>query len=77
MLKKISALVLLFIGVLPGLLAQQINNSETEKKYTAFDMRNNGKIYVVVAVILIILIGLLIYLFILDRKITLLEKESS
>ena len=40
-------------------------------------MRNDGKIYVVVAVILIILLGLLIYLFTLDRRLKMLEKKSS
>lgn len=40
-------------------------------------LRSDGKIYVVVAVILIILIGLLIYLFALDRRLKMLEKKSS
>ena len=40
-------------------------------------MRNDGKIYVVVAVILIILLGLLFYLFALDRRLKMLEKKSS
>ena len=39
-------------------------------------MRSNGKIYVVVAVMLIILIGIAIYLFTLDRKISRLEKNK-
>ena len=34
-----------------------------------------GKIFVVVAVLAVILIGIIIYLFILDRKISRLEKE--
>lgn len=38
-------------------------------------MRANGKIYVVVAIILIVLIGLVSYLFVLDRKIGKLEKQ--
>lgn len=38
-------------------------------------MRSNGSIYVVVAIILIILFGLIAYLFTLDRKISRLEKE--
>lgn len=38
-------------------------------------MRSDGKIYVVVAIVLFILIGLIAYLFLLDRKITRLEKE--
>jgi tetrahydromethanopterin S-methyltransferase subunit D len=39
-------------------------------------MRSNGKIYVVVAVCLTILIGLFIYVFSLDRKISKIEKEQ-
>ena len=39
-------------------------------------MRSNGKIYVVVAVIVVIVIGLFIYLVNLDRKITKLEKNT-
>lgn len=39
-------------------------------------MRSNGKIYVVVAVILTIFAGIIIYLIRLDRKITKLEKQS-
>lgn len=37
-------------------------------------MRSNGKIFVVVAVCLTILIGLFIYVFLLDKKISRLEK---
>ena len=37
--------------------------------------RANGKIYVVVAVLTVITIGLLAYLFALDKKISKLEKE--
>lgn len=40
-------------------------------------MRSNGKIYVVVGIILIVLIGLIAYLFLLDRKITRLENKLS
>lgn len=38
-------------------------------------MRSNGKIYVVVGVILIIIIGLFVYLFSLDKKVSRLEKN--
>jgi len=38
-------------------------------------MRSNGKIYVVVAVILTIFAGIIIYLIRLDRKISRLEKD--
>ena len=39
-------------------------------------MRSNGRIYVVVAVVVVILIGLILYLIRLDRKISRLEKEK-
>ncbi len=40
-------------------------------------MRSNGRIWVVIAVMLTILIGLVLYLVRLDRKISKLEKESN
>lgn len=39
-------------------------------------MRSNGKIYVVIAVMLTILLGLVLYLVRIDRKVTKLEKEK-
>ncbi|MEL4428035.1 CcmD family protein [Shewanella indica] len=39
-------------------------------------MRSNGKIFVVMAVVVTILIGLFIYIATVDRKITRLEKEK-
>jgi CcmD family protein len=38
-------------------------------------MLENGKIFVVVAVLALILIGIFVYLFSIDRKVTKLEKE--
>lgn len=38
-------------------------------------MRANGKIYVVVAIMVIILVGILAYLFLIDRKVSRLEKR--
>ncbi len=38
-------------------------------------MRSNGKIYVVVAVALTILLGLFLYVFLIDKKLGKLEKE--
>ena len=40
-------------------------------------LRSNGKIYTVVAVCLTILVGLFVYVFTIDRKISRLEKEQS
>ena len=47
-----------------------------EKVTMADTMRSNGRIYVVVAVVVTILAGLILYLFRLDRKISRLEKET-
>jgi CcmD family protein len=43
----------------------------------ADQFRADGKIYVVISVVLLILLGLFIYLFSLDKKVTQLEKEVS
>ncbi len=47
-----------------------------DKPEMADAMRSNGKIYVVVAVCLTILLGLFLYVFLIDRKISKLEKEA-
>ncbi len=67
--KLFSRLSLLFCSLLISsyLFAQ-------DKPEMADLMRSNGKIYVVVAVCLIILIGLFIYVMMLDRKMRKMEK---
>mgnify|MGYP001826803318 CR=1 FL=1 len=47
--------------------AQEIEMADT--------MRSNGKIYVVVAVVAVVLAGMIIYISILDKKVRQLEKE--
>lgn len=74
MAKKIFLLFMCLYLALPAVLLAQA--TDPEKQYTAFDMRHNGKIYVVVSVILIIFTGLILYLIRIDRKITRLEKEK-
>jgi len=74
MTKKIFLLFTCLYLALPAMLMAQVN--DPEKQYMAFDMRRNGKIYVVVCVILIIFTGIILYLIRLDRKITKLEKEN-
>lgn len=49
---------------------------EGEKVEMADMMRSNGRIYVVVAVVVLILVGLFLYLVRLDKKITRMEKEK-
>jgi predicted tellurium resistance membrane protein TerC len=53
-----------------------ISHAQDDKKVEMADtMRSNGRIYVVIAVIVTILIGLILYLVRLDRKIGRIEKE--
>ncbi len=47
-----------------------------DKVGMADEMRSNGRIYVVIAVILTILLGLILYVARIDRKISKLEKNS-
>jgi CcmD family protein len=47
-----------------------------EKVEMADGLRSNGKIYVVVAVLAVIFIGLLLFLINIDRKVSRLEKEN-
>ena len=61
--------------VVCGLLCSSIVFAQDAKPEMADVMRSNGKIYVVVAVCLTILIGLFVYVFLLDRKISRLEKD--
>ena len=49
--------------------------AQYEKIEMADTMRSNGKIYVVVAVLSIVLAGILIYIVNTDKKITRLEEE--
>jgi CcmD family protein len=46
-----------------------------EQAEMADTFRSDGKIFVVVAIILVIFIGLISYLFLMDRKITRIEKR--
>jgi len=74
MVKRTFSIVLLLCCYLIPLWASA-QSSDAEKEYTAFDMRRDGKIYVLVTCMVIILVGLILYLVRLDRKITKFEKE--
>ena len=65
-MKKINSL-LLTLSFAFSAQAQEIEMADT--------MRSDGKIYVVVTILLIILIGLAGYLVMIDRKVTHLEKK--
>ncbi len=73
-LRKIPGLLSFFCMIGWGAMAQV---TENQRKYTAFDMRSNGKIYVVVAVMLIIMLGLLLYMARIDAKITRMENKAA
>jgi len=68
MKKYLKLFVLIFAFVPDSAWAQQAQMADT--------MRSEGKIYVVVAILLVILVGLIFYLFTLDRKLKRLEDEA-
>lgn len=68
MKRLINLMVSMLVFFTTTLYAQQ----EVEMADT---MRAEGKIYVIVGIILIVLTGLLAYLFLLDRKVSRVEKE--
>jgi hypothetical protein len=57
-------------------LLTTVSFAQDNKTEMADLMRSNGRIYVVVAVVVIILMGLILYLFRLDKKISKLEKDN-
>jgi CcmD family protein len=60
---------MLFLALMPLLsFAEEVDMADT--------LRSNGKIYVVVGVIAIIFVGLIVYLIMLDKRLTKLEKEE-
>ncbi len=64
MVIRITGLLLLLITRI-GFAQQEVEMADT--------MRSEGKIYVIVAIVLIVLAGLVVYLFMLDRKVKNLE----
>lgn len=58
-----------------SLLTLSTFSAEAQDAEMADTMRANGKIYIVVAIILVILLGLVAYLVSLDRKVSNLEKR--
>lgn len=64
-IKKIISIIILLLITLSSQAQQKVEMADT--------MRSEGKIYVVVGIILSVLAGLIAYLFILDRKVKKLE----
>ena len=66
-----------YLIMLSTLATITINAQATNEKVQMADgMRSSGKIYVVVAVLLTVLAGLILYVVKLDKKITRLEKQA-
>ena len=72
-MQKIRTLFFLFSLLLLSLFMQA--QQGTGKSVIGETMRSSGRIYVVVAVMVTILAGLILYLVRLEKKITKLEKE--
>lgn len=66
LIKYLSLAAIMVAAATPQAMAQ---NAEMADAFRA-----DGKIYVVVAVVLIVLAGLIVYLFMLDRKLNKLER---
>ena len=73
---KKSLIIFLLLISLQGFAQQELRGPENTKVEMADQMRASGKIYVVVAVITTVLVGMLVYAVVLDRRITKLERES-
>ena len=70
-MKKTILFLLLVINGLMCSFAQTSTGAEM-----ATGLRSSGKIYVVVAVLAVLFMGLAIYLFTIDKKLTRLEKRD-
>lgn len=70
-MNKFSRILMLLFGLIISIQTQAQQQPEM-----ADVMRNNGKIYVVVAVCMLILVGLFLYVWMIDRKISKIELEG-
>ena len=69
LLKRFALLNLFIFFMAKGFAQDPVSNGNSF-------MTQDGKIYVVMAVVIVIVLGLFIYLFSLDRKISKLEKKT-
>ena len=75
MYKKCFRLSFFVALILLTIVSKAQDSLQGEKPQMAEGMRSSGKIYVVVAVLVIILTGLIVYVVRLDRKLSRLEKN--
>ncbi len=73
--KKVQLWLLLFLFGLVGLVVRAQDTATGKPVEMADRLRADGKIYVVVAVLVTIFIGIIVYVIRLDRKISRLEKK--
>ena len=72
-MKRLNRYTFLSLGLLLSMATfAQSGTADTQTDF----MSTNGKIYVVMAVVVVIVIGLFLYLINLDRKISKLEKKK-
>jgi len=69
-MKRFLSVLAMLVAALQG-FAQQANEVEM-----ATDLRSSGKIYVVVIVVCVIFIGLILYLFSIDRRLKKIENRD-
>jgi hypothetical protein len=74
--KFIRSSLFILPALLLGLLVRAQGAADGDKVEMADTLRSNGKIYIVVAVVVTILLGLILYVARLDRKIGRMEKGS-
>lgn len=75
MFKLFARVYFFIIALMLSVFVHAQDSLKNEKPQMADALRSSGKIYVVVTVLVIILIGLFIYLINTDRKISRLEKR--
>lgn len=73
-MKKLLLIIMLFF-TLQGYAQESYDGPENTKVEMAEKLRSSGKIYVVVTVLSTVLLGLILYTVILDRRINKLEQE--
>jgi uncharacterized transporter YbjL len=66
-------LICLFSTIFLSLLAQ----AQDAGPEMADELRSNGKIYIVLACVLMVLAGMISFLFVLEKRLSRLEKEQS
>lgn len=76
-MNKLKYFFSIIFALLFCIAASAQSGSITKHEEPTDFMLSNGKLYVVVAVVVVILLGLFAYLFNLDKKISKLEKQTA